>query len=565
MRFRKAQSLSAAVQPVKVGLLFDATISFFTKALEASAFLQGVKAELVDLGYDLVETNILDRSSGLYHNNLDFVLLGFSDRKAFTSFCKTLDKASFASKKIELIDVLCTRLAEKSSTKAICLGPTYGFDPLFGNHGLKVPHSFVRQQKAFELGLLELADKHKNLFVQDVCSLVCVRGTNTIFDEKLYINADQAFSMTGTALLAEQTAKIIGAVAGFTKKCLVTDLDNTMWGGVVGDIGLENIQIGDLGIGKAYTNYQLWLKELKERGIILAVCSKNYEETAKRPFVEHPEMVLELEDFAVFIANWESKAENLKKIAEILNIGMDSLVFIDDNPAERSLVRSQVSAVAVPELPNDPVDYLQFLIQQNLFEVGSVSGFDKGRTQQYREDASRFFEKEKIPSPEEFLTSLEMRVKIEKFEPFAFPRIAQLTQRTNQFNLRTVRYTETDIERFAKSKKFFCYSFSLSDRFGDSGLVSVVILEEKPEGHLFIDTWLMSCRVFQRTLEHYMTNWMKGFARARKITIITAEYLPTPKNLYVEHLLPNMGFVKEAQWTLHCVDTSDLRSYLKET
>ena len=255
-------------------------------------------------------------------------------------------------------------------------------------------------------------------------------------------------------------------------------MDNTIWGGVIGDDGMENIQIGELGMGHAFDRLQRWAKELKHRGIILAVCSKNEDDTAKRPFREHPDMTLRLEDIAVFVANWNNKADNIKHIQSTLNIGFDSMVFLDDSAFERNLVREHLPAVTVPELPEDPALYVPYLCALNLFEMASFSEEDRQRTRQYQEEAARNDFQTSFTSIDDYLSSLAMVSDVKAFDDFSLPRVAELTQRSNQFNLRTVRYTEADIDRLRKSNDCITMSFHLEDKFGDHGLIGLVILKK---------------------------------------------------------------------------------------
>ncbi|MBQ8955349.1 MAG: HAD-IIIC family phosphatase, partial [Lachnospiraceae bacterium] len=350
------------------------------------------------------------------------------------------------------------------------------------------------------------------------------------------------------------------------KKCVVLDLDNTVWGGVIGDDGLAGIEIGELGRGHVFTDLQLWLKQLKDRGILLAVCSKNNEDTAKEPFLKHEEMVLRLSDFAIFVANWEDKASNIRYIQQTLNIGMDSLVFIDDNPFERNLVRSMIPEICVPELPNDPAQYLSFLQGCNLFETASYSSEDADRTGMYQAEAKRRESEAAFASMDDYLISLDMEGYAAPFDELHYPRIAQLTQRSNQFNLRTVRYTEEDIARIASDDKYVTLYYMLKDKFGDHGLVSVVIMERTTDEEFFIDTWLMSCRVLKRGMEEFIINRLVEEAVYKGAKRIKAEYIPTPKNKMVEHIYDEMGFdcIGEGLYSLDIDKFNKLKTYIIE-
>ena len=285
------------------------------------------------------------------------------------------------------------------------------------------------------------------------------------------------------------------------------------------------------------------MKELKNRGLLLAVCSKNNEPAAKDPFEKHPEMILRLEDFSMFVANWEDKAGNIRSIQKNLNIGMDSLVFLDDNPFERNLVRSMIPEITVPELPEDPALYLQYLRSLGLFETASYSAEDAGRTQQYRQQAERAVFESSFQSYEDYLEGLDMKAVAAPFDPFHYPRIAQLTQRSNQFNLRTVRYTEAEIEALSQDDSHICLYFTLKDKFGDHGLISVVILD-KLEDTLFVSEWLMSCRVLKRGMEEFIINKILQTAADHGFRKVVGEYIPTPKNAMVKDLYEKMGFTR---------------------
>ena len=324
-------------------------------------------------------------------------------------------------------------------------------------------------------------------------------------------------------------------------KCVVCDLDNTLWGGVVGDDGLEGIELGELGDGAAFTALQRWLKELKDRGILLCVCSKNEEATAKEPFEKHPDMVLKLEDISVFIASWQDKAANIRLIQKTLDIGMDSLVFLDDNPFEREAVKSLIPEICVPNLPEDPAEYLPYLQNLNLFETASFSDEDSKRTEQYHAEFGRVSLQKQFSSYEDYLKSLDMTAEAQPFNGFWFPRIAQLTQRSNQFNLRTVRCTEADIAALAADSRYVTFYFTLKDKFGDYGLISVVVLEKR-ESSLFINQWLMSCRVLKRGMEEFIANKLISTALKLGYKTVTGEYLPTKKNAMVADLYKRLGF-----------------------
>jgi FkbH-like protein len=363
-------------------------------------------------------------------------------------------------------------------------------------------------------------------------------------------------SIEALPAVAEATASLIGALYGRMRKCLVLDLDNTLWGGVIGDDGLEKIEIGTLGIGRAFTDLQYWILKLRQRGILLAVCSKNTEAIARQPFETHPDMVLSLEDIAVFQANWDNKVDNIRRIGAALNIGLDSMVFLDDNPFERNMVREALPEVLVPELPDDPAEFLEYLYPLHLFEAVSMTAEDEDRTKMYRTDQERSLERLSYADEEAYLASLNMGSRVESLNNFNGPRVAQLSQRSNQFNLRTVRYTDAEIREMAETAKLFTFVFTLEDRFGDNGIIGVVILRRLTGDALFIDSWLMSCRVLRRGMENFTLNTVTGFAREKGYRYLRGEYLPTNRNgMVADHYL-SLGFESQGGgWVL------DLETY----
>ena len=397
-----------------------------------------------------------------------------------------------------------------------------------------------------------LAARTPSFHLCDLSTIQNRLGKEFMFQPSIYVNSEMVLSIDILPLVAARTLDLVAAMQGKVKKCLILDLDNTLWGGVIGDDGIENIQLGNLGIGKAFTELQYWVKKLKDRGIILAVCSKNTESVAKEPFEKHPDMVLRLDDISVFIANWENKVDNIKLIKQILNIGFDSMVFLDDNPVERSNVFENIPEITVPELPEDPANYLEYLYSLNLFETLTFSSEDAMRTRLYQVAAQRADFQEKFADEDIFLEGLKMVSLVESFNKFNTPRVAQLSQRSNQFNLRTIRYSESDIASIASDTESFGFAFTLEDKFGDNGIICAVILKRLNINTLFIDTWFMSCRVLKRGMENFVLNILVQFAKEMECVMLIGEYLPTLKNDIVKDHFLNLGFVSlNGLWQLN--------------
>ena len=348
-------------------------------------------------------------------------------------------------------------------------------------------------------------------------------------------------------MYGELTARLIAAARGKYKKCLVLDLDNTLWGGVIGDDGIEGIVLGaGSGVGEAFLAVQAYAKTLSQRGVLLAVCSKNDPVVAETAFRDHPEMLLKRSDIAAFMANWNDKAENLVAIAKALNIGLDSLVFVDDNPVERARIREALPMVAVPELPADPAGYVRCLARAGHFEATAFTREDLERSRQYAANAARENLANASGGMDEFLQGLEMSVDYGPISPTNLARVTQLINKTNQFNTTTVRRTEHEIDALMADPSTIGLQFRLIDKFGDNGIVSVIILTPQADraNALEIVTWVMSCRVFGRQLEDEVMNIVVDAARQRKVERLCGQIIPTKKNSVIRELFANLGFAR---------------------
>ena len=509
----------------------------------------------------------MDATSELYEFQPEYVIIFQATQKLASKFYKKpIDsKIAFSDTCLNHVSQLVSVINENHKCKIIWFNFAEINDSVFGNYANKTDASFLYQLRKINLSLMDLARVTPNLFIADIASLAAYYGETSVFSPTTYTNTGIVFDIDFWPHVAKSISDTILAISGKFKKAIVLDLDNTLWGGIIGDDGIENIQIGELGIGRAFTELQYWLKQLKERGIILAVCSKNYEHIAKEPFEKHPDMVLKPDDIAVFVANWENKVDNIRHIQSVLNISFDSMVYLDDNPFERNMVRNEIPAMAIPELPEDPAEYLGFLRRLNLFETAAVTGEDNERTKQYREEEKRAILQKAYANEDEFLESLGMICTVKPFDKFNTPRVAQLSQRSNQFNLRTVRYTEQDIEQIANDHNYATFTFSLEDKFGEYGLIGVIILKIN-KNDAFIDTWFMSCRVLKRGMENFMLNAIVDFAKNKGMKKIIGEYIFTPKNELVKDHYKKLGFTENnSLWELDVQQYRPLKNYIKTT
>lgn len=557
------------LKKVKIAILGDSATQLLSVAIKGYGFETGLAYDVFEADYDQIERQIFDYDSELYDFNPDFVLIYFSAQKLLKKFGK-LDfkgRLSFSDDHINHITNVYKSLTGRLKSKVIFFNFEEINDSVFGNFACKTETSFLYQIRKINYELMKLTHRFKNLFILDLSSLITSFGRNFSYDSKMYYGSQMPLSLDILPEVAKNFTDVVSAINGTFKKCVILDLDNTLWGGIIGDDGLENIQIGELGIGKAFTDLQMWLKQLVKRGIILGVCSKNDENNAKEPFEKHPDMVLRLDDISVFVANWENKADNIKYIQSVLNIGFDSMVFLDDNPFERNIVKTHIPDITVPDLPEDPTEYLGYLWSQNLFETASFTEADEQRTKQYQEEANRAIAQQKFVNEDEFLSSLGMKSVVKPFDKFTIPRVAQLTQRSNQFNLRTIRYTEEEISKLANSTEYLTLSFSLEDKFGDYGLISASILK-KIESALFIDTWIMSCRVLKRGMEKFVLNQIIRLAVKNGFNCIEGEYIPTAKNSMVKNHFEGLGFVhvksEKNLWELRLENLKEFKTFIEE-
>jgi FkbH-like protein len=417
-------------------------------------------------------------------------------------------------------------------------------DPLFGGYDRIVPAAPRRVLARLNERLAEVAAS-EGVLLLDIAGAAARDGLDLWHDRGRWFQGKLEISPQAAPLYGEHVVRLIAAQRGLSKKCLVLDLDNTVWGGVIGDDGIEGIVLGEgNAVGEAHLALQRYAKQLSERGIILAVCSKNDLATAEAAFKDHPDMVLKRADIAAFVANWEDKAKNLRTIAEQLNIGVDSFVFVDDNPAERARIRESLPAVAVPELPGDVTGYVRRIAEAGYFEAVDFTAEDRQRVQQYAANAERDALRGSAQSIEEFLQGLGMSLDYGPVTPVNIDRVTQLINKTNQFNTTTRRYAAEEVSARSTGTDSVALQFRLLDKFGDNGIVSAMILrpDDNEPDVLEIESWVMSCRVFGRELEHEAMNIAVEAARDRGVRALIADYIPTKKNTVIRELYPSLGF-----------------------
>ena len=445
--------------------------------------------------------------------------------------------------------------------------PWRAFGNLDGGHPAALSHYIARLNCALRDAAPAFVTIH------DVDALAAEAGRWTWSDERFFHEAKLPSAPEMLPVYAHMLGQIVLAQLGVSRKCLALDLDNTLWGGVIGDDGLNGIAIGQgEAQAEAFLAFQHYVLALKRRGVILAVCSKNTEAIALEAFDRHPGMAIKRDDIACFMVNWDDKATNLGRIAEQLNIGLNSLVFVDDNPVERSIVRQLRPEVAVPELPENPAGYIEALDRKHYFETVAISAEDLRRTDMYRAEAARKAVVSSTGDLEGFLRSLELVATMAPIDANSLERCAQLITRSNQFNVTTRRHGSAELLAMIGDAGWITLTISLRDRFGDNGLISVILCRiDRDAGVLDIDTWLMSCRVLRRGVEDAALNRLVALARRHGLAAIGGEYIPTAKNVLVKDLFASLGFREvetradgSSRWLLGLDETLEPRRHMIE-
>jgi FkbH-like protein len=542
---RVAQKAKTHDRKTKIAMLGSFTTHQLVTLLELYLQSGRVEAEIYEADYGVFRQEIIDPSSELYRFQPDFIVVATTWRDLGHRPDPADDRAIIAQKvEAELAD--WALLWKTAHDRLGCQIIQNNFDApawrVLGNHESRHPSGFGRYVSLVNMAIQDNAPTY--VTIHDIDHLSASWGRWEWGEERFYHHAKMPCSPEHMVDYAHSLASLILAHLGITKKCLVLDLDNTLWGGVIGDDGLAGIRLGQGDPeSESFVSFQRYAKGLRDRGVILAVCSKNTDSVAREPFEKHPEMQLRLGDIACFMANWDDKATNLGRIASQLNIGLNSLVFVDDNPAERSIVRRLQPEVAVPELPADPAGYVMALERQRYFQTLTVSAEDLKRTDYYRTDLSRKAMESSAADLEGFLKSLEMTARIGPITSETLERSVQLIHRSNQFNLTTRRHSVAEVQTMMRDKSWLTLTVSLSDKFGDNGLISV-LLARVDSAALVIDTWLMSCRVLKRGTEQFLLNHIAAAARERGLAAIKGEYIATAKNGLVRDHYSSLGFTR---------------------
>jgi FkbH-like protein len=531
------------LKPFSLGVVSNATTSIIAPALVATAARYGFSLMVYEAPYGQAAQVAIGEVEAFKGLVIDAILIAI-DYKGLPIqgneplFGKDTDAVCDA---LDHLNTIRSQL--KQRYRAPCIMQTCAHEPesFFGNFDIQVNNTSRQFINKLNTGLVSEVVGTDD-FLLDVAAISETVGLANWHDPVMYYMAKLPFAQKLVPFYAEQVCRIITAMSGKARRALILDLDNTLWGGVIGDDGLDGIELGQgNALGEAYLTVQNIALKLHQRGIVLAVCSKNNDTTARIPFREHPDMLLNESHIAVFQANWEDKVPNIQFIAETLNLGLDSIVFLDDNPVERDRVRYELPEIAVPELPEDPAYYPRTLLAAGYFEAVCFSDEDKIRVEDYQANAKRAVLRETSSDLNTYLKTLQMKATLRPFDENGIKRIVQLISKTNQFNLTTYRHNESQVRDLMKNDEYFTLQVRLADAFGDNGMVSVVICKKSTE-EWFIDTWLMSCRVMGRRLEETVFHGIVKSAKFEGVKKITGMYIPTERNEIVRDHYLKLGF-----------------------
>ena len=541
--YKKLPLWATGPTKTKIAILGGFTTRQLSDLIQLYLFAAGISAQIYEADYGVFRQEILDQSSQLYRFEPSTTFLATHWRN-LGHLPQLSDPPERVEELLEAEYNEWASLWQLAHDRLQCQVLQNNFDPppwrSLDNYEMR--HTAGLAPFIASVNRLFAARAPSYVTIHDVEALAGNAGRRAWGNERFFLHAKMPCAPEYLIEYAHSVCSILSAQLGLSRKCLVLDLDNTLWGGVVGDDGLTGIRLGQGDAeGEAFVSFQRYVKSLKTRGVILAVCSKNNEQTARDVFEKHPDMILRPDDISCFAVNWTDKATNLRAIAKQLNIGLDSLVFVDDNPAERSIIRQLVPEVAVPEVSEDPIEFVETLERHHYFQVATLGAEDFKRTEYYRDNAKREEILASAGGIDDFLRSLEMTAVIAPIQPMTLERSTQLINKSNQFNLTTKRRNMAEVLALTEAPDWITVTVSLADRFGDNGLISVVLACVRSDA-LEIDTWLMSCRVLKRGVERFLLNYLCDLARERGLGHIRGEYIPTAKNDLVRNHYAELGF-----------------------
>jgi len=555
----KSESINHSMleKKIKVAILSSFTLIGLAEVFCVKCADKKVSCVTYVSGYDQYNQDILNYESELYKFSPEISFLVLDTRSILKNLFYSPYSVSAAERKeyidrraSELISIAKT-FTRRSNSKLIITNFTVPTYSPYGIYETKTDYSLQDTIRDLNFKLNSGLLSEPSVYVYDFNAFVTKHGENNLFDYRQFLFGDIKVALNYIPYLAEDLMGYIKPVLGINRKCIVLDLDNTLWGGVVGEDGFEGIELGPKAPGSAFVEFQRHLLSLYQRGVILAVNSKNNPEDALKVLRDHPYMVLREENFASLRINWIDKISNMREIAEELNIGLDSIVYFDDDPINREIMAKALPEVLTVDLPKDPSLYTPRLVRLNDFNVLKITTEDAKRGEMYLQQRKRSELEKTVSNMEDFLSQLGIKIKIKKADQFTIPRIAQLILKTNQFNLTTHRYQEEDIRNFSHDKNMLVGCAQVEDKFGDNGITGAFIVRKDNPSEWTIDTFLLSCRVMGRGAEDAIMAFILNEAKAEGVTKIRGQYIPTNKNKPCEDFLPSYGFKSEGEYWVY--------------
>jgi len=541
---------------LKIAILSSFTINGLDETLHVKCSEFGVRYQSYVANYNQYNQEILNPKSDLYNFSPDITFLIIDIRSLlgdyfyFPSSISSTERKSLVKEKTTELENLILQFKNNSNSKLIITNfniPSYSPNGIIET---KADFGFHEMIDEINKSLKNIARNQASIYIYDFNQFVSKHGEKNIFDYKQFHIGNIQIAFNYIPYFAHELIGYVKPMVGINRKCIVLDLDNTLWGGVVGEDGFSGIELGQTSNGKAFVELQKHLLSLWQQGIILAINSKNNFDDAIKVIRDHPDMILREKHFASIQINWNDKAQNLKQISDEINIGLNSIVFFDDDKLNQERIKQEFPEVLTIELPNDPSQYSSILTNLNDFNVLHKTEEDRKRGEMYAQQRQRKQFESTVSNLDQFLKQLDIKVKIKKSDKFLIPRISQLTLKTNQFNLTTRRYQEEEIRKFSEDENFLVGCAQVLDKFGDNGITGVYIIKKNGKSWM-LDTFLLSCRIIGRGVEDAMISHILRNAKNNNIEEFKAEFIPSQKNKPAENFLSNFGFKKQDQFWIY--------------
>ena len=555
---------------IRISILSSFTLNGIEEIFQVKCDEKNISCNACLGGYNQYNQEILDPHSQLYQfqPNLTFLILDtrsiLDDLWHFPYSIDEKQRQNFIEKKFKEIQNLIIIFLKNSNSKLII---SNFFIPTISNYGIFETKSNFGLQKMINTLNNNLQDYIQNLdsvYLFDMNGFISRHGENNVFDPKQFLFGDIKISLDFIPYLVNDLMGYVIATLGMSKRCIVLDLDNTLWGGIVGEDEFDGIKLGSDPSGKSFVEFQKYLLGLHNRGILLAINSKNNFDDAIKVIEEHPDMILKKEHFASIKINWNDKVSNIKEISDELNFGLENFVFFDDDPLNREFMKSSLPQVLTVDLPADPSKYVKTIQEMNEFNLLKITDEDKQRGVMYFQQRERKILEKSSNNLDDFLKNMDLKITIKKADSFTIPRISQLILKTNQFNLTTKRYSLEEIQKMSQNDHMLIGCVQVEDKFGDNGITAAFIVEKNGAKEWILDTFLLSCRVMGRQIEKSILGYIIKLAKQNNVNKIIANFIPTKKNQPIKNFLPDCGFKKEKDfWSISLNDSFMVPNFIK--